>query len=123
MRYWFLNKPKITVESEQVREYIQEQWVKKKLNNYLLSNEKRDFKKLISKMNIIKPIITIHIRQKGFNRNVDQSNFRNSDPQNVYSIISNLKDDYTFVILGTKNSKKVYNQKNICFLNYNQSFL
>lgn len=113
MRYWFLNKPKIAVESEQVREYIQEQWVKKKLNNYLLSNEKRDFKKLISKMNIIKPIITIHIRQKGFNRNVDQSNFRNSDPQNVYSIISNLKDDYTFVILGTKNSKKVYNQKNI----------
>tara|TARA_B100001175_G_C19512788_1_gene645046 strand:+ start:2169 stop:3725 length:1557 start_codon:yes stop_codon:yes gene_type:complete len=113
MRYWFLNKPKIAIESEQVREYIQEQWEKKKLNNNLFSDERRDFKKLISKMNIKKPIITIHIRQKGFNRNVDQSNFRNSDPEIVYRIINNLKDEYTFVILGTKNSKKIYNQKNI----------
>ena len=57
MRYWFLNKPNKGIESEQLREYIQEKWKKKKFNNNLYIKEKKDFSKLVSKMNISKPLI------------------------------------------------------------------
>ena len=106
MRYWFLNKPKKSFESEQLHEYIQSEWYKNK-SCFTNNTEKKNFETLKKKLGITRPIVTIHIRQKGFNPDVDMNNFRNSEPKIIYKILDKYKTKFNFVILGGKNSLKI----------------
>ena len=107
-RFWPVKKG--FADSFQLGEKIQDLWIKKYgANEYLLSkNDKVNFENLKKKLKFKnKTIITVHIRESGFNPNDNINKFRDSDASLIYEILSKQNKNFQFIIFGDKHSSKV----------------
>ena len=100
MRYWYVNKFKNFYHTDNFFEFVQE---KAKTNlsitkKFHYQKERKEFEILCKSMKINKEIITIHIRQPGFHLENSNSKIRNSDLNQILSLIDKIKQGDKFSI-------------------------
>ena len=107
-RLWPLKKG--FADAFQLGEKIQDLWIKKYgTNSYLLSKkDKLNFENLKKKLKFKnKTIVTVHIRESGFNPDDNINKFRDSNAKLIYEVLSKQSKNFQFIIFGDKHSSKV----------------
>lgn len=125
-RFFYIKKFESFYDSEQVFEYIQNQWKNKfysKKNILIDLAEKEQFNKLKKNFFSNKKIITVHIRQDGFhNLEDDHSKIRNSDLFLTLESLNSINSSFVYVLMGGGNIPKFDKKFNNIF-NYARSKL
>jgi putative glycosyltransferase (TIGR04372 family) len=126
MRLFYIKKFDTCYDSEQIFEYIQEQWKNKfffKNNRLTDFVEKKQFNELKRKFFGDKKIITVHIRQNGFHSfEDDNSKIRNSDLFSTLETLNSISSSFIYVLMGGNNIPKFDKKFNNIF-NYARSKL
>ena len=107
LRYWPIHKFNQSMQSENIHEYIQDEWrIKHKNKIHLLDDKMNDDKiKFEKNFGSTDNAISIHIRQDGFHFSNDNAKIRNSNLLETLEIIDNIQSDYKFILLGNSNMK------------------
>ena len=110
MRYWPIHKFNKNLSAYNVLEYIQKKLrFNDKINKkFYYDYEEKEFLKLKNKIGTKKKIITIHIRQPGFNPEDANGKIRNSNLLDTLESINEANDgSFYFILMGGDNMKKI----------------